>query len=562
MPIISLASFLGRDGRKIGTSKLKLPDSVVTHDSIDKMEFENYADDSPKFRRIAVEDAPVVVPDVPDPSPIDMTSATPDEFIAYQTAMREAREKRQEAPTYSAWEKLTRDVFYSYHTHDMPQIVEPVDPGVELHKRILPKLMTTDDHATARNITRDSPTTAAIATMAAVNALKEVLGDELAEQMREAEEYQQHAQQASDATGQLEFLREQAKDLHQQGHHIPDSLKQQIQGAVQERRAAQQAAMGAAASQTPMSAAAMEAIQAAAAAAGQAANMASGVPSFGAGFGAGEPTYESPEQALTIAEMWANNPQLRAMAERFGRMDRDIRFHRSKRVVGGNDEIVDVEFGDNLSRVLPAELALLADEDTEDDFLVRYASQELLCFATVGEEHAGRGPIVVVVDGSGSMSGERNIWARAVCMCLLHIARLEKRDFACVEFASANQVQTWLMPSKKALGAQEIVDMASHFYSGGTSPIQGIAGAVKVMEDAPEFRKADLVMIGDGEAGFGPEDARLRDQLKEMGVRIFGIGIGGSFRYLSDYCEHVVSVHDFELQDPGQATAELATHIT
>jgi hypothetical protein len=69
-------------------------------------------------------------------------------------------------------------------------------------------------------------------------------------------------------------------------------------------------------------------------------------------------------------------------------------------------------------------------------------------------------------------------------------------------------------------------------------------------------------MIGDGEAGFGPEDARLRDQLKEMGVRIFGIGIGGSFRYLSDYCEHVVSVHDFELQDPGQATAELATHIT
>jgi uncharacterized protein with von Willebrand factor type A (vWA) domain len=563
VPIISLTDFLGRGGRKIGTSRLKLPDSVVTHDSIDSMEFDNYTDDSPRFRRIAIEDAPVVTPDVPDPDPIDMTTASPDEFVAYQQAMKAAREARENAPTYSVWDKLTRDVFYSYHTHDMPELVEPVDPGVELHKRVMPKLMTTDDHAQARNITRDNPTTAAIATMAAVNALKQVLGDELEQQMREAEEYQQHAQQAQDASDQLDFMRQQAKDLHQQGLPVPDVLKQQIGAAVQERRAAQQAALGAAASQTPMSAAAMQAIQAAAAAAGEAASGAAGIPSFGAGFGAGEPTYESPEQALTIAEMWANNPQLRAMAERFGRLDRDIRFQRSKRVVGGNDEIVDVEFGDNLQRVLPAELALLADEDTEDDFLVRYASQELLCFATVGEEHAGRGPIVVVVDGSYSMNGERNIWARAVAMCLLHIARLEKRDFACVEFADARQVEAWVMPAKKALGAQEIVDMASHFFGGGTSPIQGVAGAVKIMEDAADFRKADLVMIGDGEASFGPEDKRLRDQLIEMGVRLFGIAIGnGPFKYLADYCSAVVPVHDFELQDPSQATAELATHIT
>lgn len=562
MPVVSLTNFLGKGGKLIGTPELKLPDSVVSHDSIDAMEFANYADDSPRFRRLTVEDAPSVAPDVPDPEPIDMTTATPDQFRTYQQAMRDAQTARDAAPPYAAWDKLTRDVFYSYHTHDQPEIIEPVDPGVELHKRIMPKMMTTDEHAQARNVTRDSSTTAAIATMAAVKALKDILGDELSEQAREAQEYAEQAEKARDANDQLEFLRDRAKDLHAQGQPIPQPLVDQIKQGVHNRRAAQQAAMQAAQAQTPMSATAMEAVQAAAAAGAKAASDAANLPSFGGGFGAGEPTYESPEQALSIAEMWATNPQLRAMAERFGRLDKDIRFQRSKRVVGGNDEIVDVEFGDNLARVLPDELALFADPDYEDEFLMRYCSEELLIFSTVGEENAGRGPIIVVMDGSSSMRGERNIWCRAVSMCLLHIARIEKRDFAAVEFADARSVETWTFPAKAQLPAERIVEMASHFYGGGTSPIQGVAGAAKLMQDAADFKKADIVLIGDGEASFGPEDARLRDQLTQMGVRLFGIGIGGSFAYLSQYCEHVVAVHDFELQDPSQATAELATHIS
>lgn len=563
-PMVSLDELLGRGGSKIGTPQLKLPDSVVTHDSIDQMEYGNFADDSPRFRRLAVEDAPTVEPSVEDPDPIDFTSATPEEIKAWQEKARAAKSARDEAPPYTNWEKLTRDVFYSYHTHDQPNVIEPVDPGVELHKRIMPKLMTQDDHAQARNVTRDDATMAAMATMAAVNVLKDVLGDELKQQMQEAEEFEKNRQAAQDAIGDLDDLRERARELKDQGQPIPQSLVDQVKQAVKDKRGAQQAAAAAAANATPMTGAALDAIASAAQAGQQAAEMASHLPSFGQGFGAGEPTYESPEQALSIAEMWANNPDLRAMAELFGRLDRDIRFQRSKRVIGGNDEIVDVEFGDNLSRVLPAELALFADEDMEDDFLARYCAGELLVFSTVGEENAGRGPILMVVDGSSSMSGERNIWARAIAMCMLHIARSEKRDFALIEFSSGGQVESWEFPTKKPLDAEGIVEMASHFFGGGTSPVIGVARAAKLMDDAPSFKKADLVMVGDGEAGFGPEDSRLRDHLMEMGVRLFGIAIGGSgtYKYLENYCEHVVSVHDFELVDPSQATAELATHIT
>lgn len=561
-PLSSLADFLGKGGRRIGTPELQLSDWTVTHTGIDGLRFANYADDSPRFHRVAIDEAPTVTPEVADPEPIDMTTATPEAFVAYQQAKREADAKRAEAPQYSQWQKLTRDVFASYHTHDRPELIDTVDPSVALHRRILPKLTTTDEHAQARNVTRDDPKMAAIATMAAVDALRNALGEELQEQMREAEQYADAAQQAAEAHDRLEALRDQARELHQQGQPIPRDLVQQIKDAVHDRRGAQQGALDAAAQQTPMSADAMAAIQAAAAAGHTAAENAANLPSFGAGIHDGEPSYESPEQALSIAEMWANNPTLRAVAERFGRFSKDIRFHRAKRVVGGNDEIVDVEFGDNLNRVLPAELALLADEDTELDFLARYASGELLCFSTVGEENAGRGPIVCVIDGSASMNGERNIWTRAVAMCLLHIARIEKRDFACIEFSGPSQVEQWVFEAQRDMPAERIVEMASHFFHGGTVPINGIAAAAKLMQDAAPFKKADIVILGDGEASFGNEDKRLRDQLTEMGVRLYGIGIGGSFAYLASYCEHVVSVHDFALADPSDATRELAVHMT
>ncbi len=562
MPVVTLDDLFGRGGRKIGTPRLELPTSVVTHNSLDAMEFGNFADDSPRFRRIAVENAPVVEPRVAEPDPIDFTTASTADIKAWQIKARAVKEAKDNAPAYTNWEKLARDMFYSYLTHDRPEIVDPCDPGVELHKRIMPKMMLTDEHAKARNMTRDDATMAAVATMAAAKVLKEILGEELAEQAQESEEYQQLVNQVMGHMGDLDDLRQQAADKHQAGQAIPQALRDAIKQAVAAKQAAQAGAAAAAQSATPMSAKAMEAIEAAAAAGQDAAEAAGNLPSFGAGFGQGEPSYESPEQALSIAEAWANNPQLRQMAELFGRLDKDIRFHRSNRVIGGNDEIVDVQFGDNLSRVLPCEWGLFADEDTELDFLARYASGDLLQFSTVGEENAGRGPIILVLDGSGSMSGASNIWARAVAMCLLHIARLEKRDFCAIEFSGGNEFAQWTMYARQQLKADVVLDMASHFFGGGTTPIVGVAAAAKFMQDAPEFKKADCVMIGDGEAGFGPEDKRLRDQMMEMGVRFFGMGIGGSFGYLENYCEIVVPIHEFELTDPSAATAMLATHVT
>lgn len=569
MPRINtLQELLGRVSPK-QMMKRELPRSVVTHDSVDEMEWRDGIAESPRFRRVTVEDPPLIPPLIEDPPEIDFTTASREEVEAWQKQAREVKAARENAPPYEGWTDLDRDLFYSYHTHDKPEIIEEVDPGVELHKRILPRLMVTDEHAESRNITRDEPTMARLATMATVSKLKEVAEEELQQQIREAQEFEEQRQKAADAQGGLEGMREEARAHHESGEPIPQELVDQIKAAVGERQQALAQAQQIAQNPTPLTPAAAEGIAAAAQAGQDAAEAASGLPSFGSGLGEGEPVYTSPEQALSIAERWANEPDLRAMAELFGRLDKDIRFKRSKRVVGGNDEIVDITVGDNLARVIPSELALLGDEDMEDDFLSRFASGELLEFSTVGEENAGRGPILIVLDGSYSMKGERNVWSRAVAMCLLHIARLEKRDFGCVEFAGGNEARAeWLFPASKPLNGEAVIDMASHFLGGGTVPINGVARASQIMKEANEFRKADLVIVGDGEAPFGKEDTQLRDQLNEMGVRIFAIGVGSeiasSGSYLHQYAEpdgYVVHVQDFDLTDPNQATAELATHI-
>lgn len=541
-----------------------LPRQAVTHDSVDKMIFGNHADDSPRFHRVAIEDAPKIPPNVPEPEPLDFTTATPEEIQAWQVEARAAKQAREQAPEYDAWENLTRDIFYSYHHARQPEVLDPdeVDPGVAHHAKIATKMMAENEHAQSRNITRDSPTAAAIATMAASRALKAALADELLSQAQAAEEFERERDAAEAAMSQLDQLRQQAQQLKAAGQPIPAQLVADVKAAVTAKRAAQ-AAAAQAAQGVPIafSAAAHAAVTAAVEAGAQAAKDASAMPGFGQGFGEGEPQYDSPEQALSIAEMWANNPTLKAIAQLYGRMDRDMRFQRAKRVVGGADEIVDLKFGDDLRRVLPAELAALADDDLEDDFYVRFLGGELRVWDTVGEEHAGRGPIIISADESGTMSGDRNVWAKALAMCLLNIARREKRDFAYVGWSGGTQCYTIEFKAKEPLKADAIVEMASHFYGGGTTPILGLAVADKIMEQA-EFRKADVIKLSDGEAAFGDEDRRLRDRMAEKGVRFMGIGIGGTFRYLRHLTDDVVDVHDFDLENPSEATAHLATHIT
>lgn len=194
-------------------------------------------------------------------------------------------------------------------------------------------------------------------------------------------------------------------------------------------------------------------------------------------------------------------------------------------------------------------------------WLKDYASKSLLQYEMTGKEPAGKGPIIEVHDGSGSMAGEKFEWASSVALALLTIAQQEKRDFAGVEFGSAHQLKSWFFPKAQPPDPNEVLDYATHFYSGGTDTETGMREALRIIKEVPEFSTADVVVIADGDDYFEDGDKQVRDELRDMGVRIHGISVlSPGNDYLAMMCEYVVDVID--LAGPNDATDRLAAEIT
>jgi hypothetical protein len=68
--------------------------------------------------------------------------------------------------------------------------------------------------------------------------------------------------------------------------------------------------------------------------------------------------------------------------------------------------------------VTASEFSLLSDIDTELEFLRKFAEGELEMDEMSATEAEAKGPIVVVLDESGSMSGERIAHAKAIGQCI------------------------------------------------------------------------------------------------------------------------------------------------
>jgi uncharacterized protein with von Willebrand factor type A (vWA) domain len=237
-----------------------------------------------------------------------------------------------------------------------------------------------------------------------------------------------------------------------------------------------------------------------------------------------------------------------------------MRFKRARRITGGREEVVDIELGNHLPSILPAEKMLLMEEMTELDFMRRYQEHALLQYEERGTEDAGYGPLIICRDESYSMNGQRNIWAQAVCLALIAIARRERRDAIVIAYASGSEQEMWRFAHNELFDPTEVVDMASHFFGGGTDATPAIRMAVAETESIT-FNKADLVLISDGEDRFQDDDQALRDTLSNRGIRVHGVMIGAApTKYQNEMCDTLVSAYD--LTGANDATSALAANVS
>ena len=195
------------------------------------------------------------------------------------------------------------------------------------------------------------------------------------------------------------------------------------------------------------------------------------------------------------------------------------------------EQIVGVEYGNDLQRVIFSELGTLADPNTEDVFFRKFIDKELMQYEMGGKEPVGRGPIVILIDESGSMSGARNELARAICVAMVQIARKENRKISVIGFNARITTIHSFHSGICQLGIRgndceqidygnAITDLATRFAGGGTKFDPAIK---KALDSGVEEDRADLIMLTDGCANIDVNVLSRLDKAKENGLRVFSI---------------------------------------
>lgn len=199
----------------------------------------------------------------------------------------------------------------------------------------------------------------------------------------------------------------------------------------------------------------------------------------------------------------------------------------------GRSEVEGIRRGHSVETMLPSEAALLSDEDTELVFAKRYADDDLLSLnyrrldthlrVTARSETLERllpqerGPLILVIDTSGSMKGRPEQVAKAAGLAIARSSLREGR--ACYLISFSTDIRTLeLRELPRDLPA--LADFLAHSFHGGTDLRPPLREALRLLETR-RFRRADVLTVSDFQLPkiadrLGAELQRARDRFNTL----------------------------------------------
>lgn len=433
-----------------------------------------------------------------------------------------------------------------------------MDPSRLVNHQIITSLLDSPEFAELHRETAGDPYAAAMAVLAQAAALRRTLERtrDAQEQAEQAKKARQAAERAATAVG--EALQEAAEEADDDGT-VPspaaDAVHQAIDAAgATARQAARAAAQALTAAAPGIRAAARNAVAKAAGAARE-----EGALMRAWGVGPGELERMPFDQRARLAERLRTG-RLAEWAELIGRFRQMADGERARKVENATGELVGVTLGNDLSRVIPSELANLGLPALRAVFAARYAAGELMLYDGQGEQSTGQGAVIACVDTSHSMyeagpgGVTREAWAKACALALLDQARHAGRDFVGILFSAADKLQVFRFPADRPAGIAQVLDFAETFLGGGTSYQRPLSAARELLE--AEFNdttraRGDIVMLTDDDCGVTETWMRGWNEAKHrLGFRVFGVAIGAprvaeADSVLDALCDNLRSIEDF-----------------
>jgi len=208
----------------------------------------------------------------------------------------------------------------------------------------------------------------------------------------------------------------------------------------------------------------------------------------------------------------------------------------------GRGEKYSLELGNDLSRALTSELAMLATPETQPLFLRKYQRKQIKQYRRREPIYRGAGDIVCCLDESGSTIGDTASWGKAVALALLEIAATDGRKFALVHFSGPGSFKTDVfLPGQYAM--ENKLRAAETFLDGGTDFRTPLNEALRLMQENG-FENADIVFITDGECELSEnyiqdlQAAQVERRFTVTGVLLDQDDAGMDFS-LKSFCQNI-----------------------
>ncbi|MEV5462100.1 VWA domain-containing protein [Streptomyces cellulosae] len=434
-------------------------------------------------------------------------------------------------------------------------------PSHLVHHQVVTALTQSPDFAALHRETAGDAYAAAMAVLAQASALRGLLerSREARERTGRADRARQETEAAAAAVG--EALRQAAEEADEQGE-VPAPAATAVCRAAEAAREAEESARREDGAAAQAMAAAVPGIRSAARNAASAA--AEAVRQEAAlmrawGVDAGETERMPFAERARLAERLRSG-RLARWAELIGRFRQMAAGERARKVEHATGELVGVTLGDDLSRVIPSELAVLGVPELRAVFAARYAAGELMLYDSRGEQGTGKGAVIACVDTSHSMYAEgpggvtREAWSKACALALLDQARHAGRDFVGILFSAADKLQVFRFPGDRPAPVTDVLDFAETFLGGGTDFQRPLGTAAKILEeefDSASRARGDIVLITDDACEVSENWTRLWNEIKRrLDFRLFGIAIAtpdtatASGSVLESLCDNLRTVDD------------------
>jgi uncharacterized protein with von Willebrand factor type A (vWA) domain len=201
---------------------------------------------------------------------------------------------------------------------------------------------------------------------------------------------------------------------------------------------------------------------------------------------------------------------------------------------------------DDIPRMLPMEGSLYLHPVFRKLWKAKLIERTLACYQikgierrriyseeTVEEEQIvrkklERGPIIVCLDTSGSMQGVPETVAKAITLEAMRLAHAEGRDCLLYAFSGYGDVTEHDLDLSPA-GIESLCAFLCMSFHGGTDVSGPISAATKKLEGA-KWKRADIIMVSDGEFGVPTHVQEMLDEAKKKhGLRVHGLLVSGGY---------------------------------